>query len=160
MTAQRLLIVTVGVPGAGKSTVLDRAGHPIVSTSMIRQELAAGTGRQAHNDEVWETVHTRLRTIVATGSVVLDATNLVPEYRTPLLAIARETGAVPVVWRFVTPHHLARLRCQVVPDRVMDRMCAQFDTFCTVEALAAEGWVVRDMAPDIPPVPHLLETTR
>jgi predicted kinase len=153
------LIVTVGVPGSGKSTVIARAassGIPVVSSDSVRAELNGDATCQDQADVVWALVHARLAEHLAHGSVLLDATNVDPAHRAPLLAIAAAAGATPVAWRLTTWHRTARKanlrRTRVVPAEIMDRMIRVFNEHCTPEALAAEGWVVLNVRPAPEPV--------
>lgn len=110
MTEPKLLIATIGVPGAGKSTVIDRAHCPVVSSTAVRVELTGDPFKPRKVAAVWIEVHRRVADHLTRGSVVLDATNLDPAHRAPLLVLARDAGAVPVAWRLTTPPGLARTR--------------------------------------------------
>lgn len=153
------LIALVGIPGSGKSTVTDRSTLPVVSSDQVRADLLGDPSCQDQAAVVWAEVHRRLAAHLAAGeSVVLDATNLDPDHRAPLLEIARAAGATPVAWRITTPHTTSR-RCnerrgaaggRLVPDGAMDRMIGLFNRRCTSSVLRAEGWTVRNIATEVP----------
>lgn len=145
------LIALVGVPGSGKSTITANTALPVVSSDTVRCELLGSDADQSRPADIWAEVHRRLTNHLAAGeSVILDATNVDPAYRAPLLTIARAAGATPVAWRITTPHaesrEANRRRTRVVPDEVMDRMIGHFRRYCTTAALTAEGWTVRNIA--------------
>lgn len=151
MPEPRLLIALVGIPGSGKSTIAARACCPVVSSDRVRREVLGDPTDQEHAAEVWAVIHRRLRETLVYSSVVLDATNLDPAHRAPLLAIAEDAGAVPVAWRIMVPVWKAearnRRRKRTVPTKAMRRMVQLFHDHCDVDALAAEGWIVHDIDP-------------
>lgn len=145
------LIALVGVPGSGKSTVAARAGLPVVSSDGVRGELYGDPAIQGDPAVVWGEVHARLAAHLAAGrSVILDATNVDPGHRAPLLAIASAHGATPVAWRVTTWHRESRRanrrRQRVVPDKVMDYMIRLYDRQANPRVLAREGWQIRNIA--------------
>lgn len=145
------LIITVGVPGAGKSTLLAGSAIPVVSSDEVRVQLTGDRARQDQNELVWDTVHDLLRMRLRSGSVILDATNLMPAHRAPLLAIAREAGAQPVAWRLTTSLREAQDRNQrrqcPVPDAVIKTMHRTYRVHCSFQALRDEGWTVMNVDP-------------
>lgn len=148
MTAH--LIITVGIPGSGKSTLVADAHLPVVSSDAIRGELLGDEACQDRSNEIWAEVHRRITDHLNAGrSVILDSTNVDPAHRAPLLEIARAAGAVPVAWRLTTWHRASRRsnrrRARVVPEPVMTHMARLFNERCTPEALTAEGWTVRNV---------------
>lgn len=141
------LIVTIGVPGSGKSTMVAAASCPVVCPDDIRAELTGSAEDQSANNRVFPLVFERLRAHLLDGSdVLLDATNVDPSRRRNLLNIAHECGSTTVVWRVPTPHDVSRTRNRerdrTVPEYVMDRMIKQFDASCSVAQLTSEGWDV------------------
>lgn len=148
----RSLIILVGIPGSGKSLAAASAagdGIPVVSSDAVRAELLGDEADQGQADVVWAEVHRRLAGHLTRGSVLLDATNLDPAYRAPLLELARVAGARPAAWRLTTWHRHSlranRRRARVVPPEVMGRMIGLYNTHCTWAALTAEGWTVHDV---------------
>jgi predicted kinase len=159
---QLYLIALVGIPGSGKSGITARSTLPVVSSDTVRAELLGDDSCQDQADRVWAEVHRRLAAHLARGeSVVLDATNLDPDHRAPLLEIARAAGAAPVAWRITTPHTTARRYNErrgaaggrLVPAEAMDRMIGLFNRRCSTTALKAEGWTVRNITTEVRPGP-------
>lgn len=144
------LYITVGVPGAGKSTYVSRlaAAHTaVVSTDAIRAELTGDENDQTVNDQVHTLAKARARALLAAGTdVVFDATNVRTASRRALMKIAAASGAEPIALRFDTPYPLAcarnAARARIVPDDVLRRMQQSFDATCSIGQLQAEGWTV------------------
>jgi len=147
------LHITVGIPGCGKSTFADEYGSQtgaiVISSDKLREELTGDAEDQTRNRDLFGIMHQRVRTILDEGySVVVDATNLKPEYRKNLMDIALDLE-VPAYahWFGVSMdfdtcqgRNLARER--VVPEHVMKRFHKMFYSSCAPFQLKEEGWVV------------------
>jgi predicted kinase len=148
------LHITVGIPGCGKSTFADEYGSQtgaiVVSSDKLREELTGNVEDQSRNRDLFGILHQRVSTILDEGySVLVDATNLKPEYRKNLMAIALDLEVpayahwfeVSLDYSACQTRNLARER--VVPERVMKRFHKAFCLDCTPATLGDEGWVVK-----------------
>jgi len=125
------LIILCGPPGSGKSTYASHLQHcyycPVVCPDDIRQELTGDASDQTHNTEVFDTVYKRLIYYLQCGySVVYDATNCRPNYRTKILSVVKDLAKKVVCIIFTTP--IAECikrnaeRDRKVPDSVIEKM--------------------------------------
>jgi predicted kinase len=73
----RNLILTVGLPRAGKSTWARESGHPVVNPDSIRLALHDQVYQQQAEDFVWAIAKCMVKALFIAGHefVVLDATN-------------------------------------------------------------------------------------
>jgi predicted kinase len=125
------IVVLVGLPGAGKSTWLERQGITGISSDWIRQVLADDASDQSLHQRVFLTMRYLLRHRLAGGRAVsyVDATHLTPDERRPYIDIARwfdcEIEAVyfDVPLEVCLQRNLRRRR--VVPADAMERMAAK-----------------------------------
>lgn len=147
------LHVTVGIPGSGKSTWATNEaiehGMSHLSSDIIRKELTGDETNQDANNQVFRTLHARIRQHLENGwSVIVDATNLKAANRKKLLDIADRVEVPAYAHRFAISldydecqkRNLARTR--VVPEDVMRRFHQGFVDNCTTIQLEEEGWVV------------------
>lgn len=133
-----ILIITIGLPGSGKSTWAkawvgeDPARRARVNRDDLRAMLHGGrVGTAWQERQVTLAQHAAVRALLARGyEVVVDDTNLVASHRQQLAAIARECGAKVVVRRFDVPvetciaRDARRPRQQQVGEAVIRRMAA------------------------------------
>lgn len=110
------LIVLVGAPGTGKSTlaysILDRFPGMLVQTDAVRKQLLATPKyTAAESRRVYAEAHRRIRQSLERGDRVLfDATNLREANRRGLYGLADQAGArllVVVAW---APEEVIRTR--------------------------------------------------
>lgn len=133
------VLLTVGVPGSGKSTVVREfaAASPaaVVSPDEIRRELTGDATRQDCNDAVWDLAHLRVATALRRGGVVVvDATHTTSAQRVLDTIEYRMMGAAAVAAVVIsTPLEVAwernANRDRAVPREVLERMHAQLE--CT-----------------------------
>lgn len=126
------VIVGIGVPGSGKSTVLkefaSRYSYSYICPDDIRVELTGDAADQSKNKEVWAEAYERTRKELTSGhTVVFDATFTHPELRKSFLTFVKDQGAEKIEGIFVnTPFELARernlTRERKVPDHALERM--------------------------------------
>jgi protein phosphatase len=121
------LVVLVGPSGAGKSTFARRHFKPteILSSDFFRALIADDEGDQSASGGAFELLYLAADKRLARGRLtVIDATNVQPDVRRPLLAIARrhERPAVAVVFDLPEEvyhrHNQQRPGRQVNPDVV------------------------------------------
>lgn len=114
------LIVLVGVSGSGKSTFARRhfKATEILSSDGCRGMVSDDENSQAATGDAFEVLHFIARKRLAAGKLtVVDATNVQPEARKPLVQLAREFHCLPVALVLDVPERLAHERNQSRPDR-------------------------------------------
>lgn len=145
------LFVLIGVPGCGKSTyakkMLDRGEVQYhISSDSIREEVTGDAGDITQDKKVWEILYARVAYSLRYGNVVLDTTGLTPNARKEALNAAEQGVAKPWAVVLDVPHDVCRARNlkrdRVVPESVMDRMCARFNSSCSTKILQNEGFSV------------------
>jgi predicted kinase len=139
---ERELTMLVGLPASGKSTFAEYLMYSwdldyLISPDDIRADKFGVQFDQAVEKEVWDVTKGRLGACLASGGrCLLDATNLDPERRRGLLALAKDQGARTRAIAIHIEPELARLRnrkrepryvegreiARAVPEAVMDRM--------------------------------------
>ncbi|MCW5552624.1 MAG: polynucleotide kinase-phosphatase [Verrucomicrobiae bacterium] len=113
-------VVLVGVSGSGKSTFARKHFKPteILSSDYCRGLVSDDENSQAATKDAFEVLHFIARKRLAAGKLtVVDATNVQPESRKPLVAIAREFHCLPVAIVLDLPERVAHDRNKTRPDR-------------------------------------------
>ena len=93
------LVVLVGVTGSGKSTFAARHFRPteVLSSDAFRGLVGDDENDQSVTAEAFEALHLVAAKRLAIGRLtVIDATNVQPDARKPLVALAREQHVLPV----------------------------------------------------------------
>ena len=93
------LVVLVGVTGSGKSTFAARHFRPteVLSSDFFRGLVGDDENDQSVTAAAFEALHVVAAKRLAIGRLtVIDATNVQPDARRPLLALAREQHVLPV----------------------------------------------------------------
>lgn len=95
------VIVGIGVPGSGKTTILSRLAREYSYTYIcpddIRKELTGSSSDQSMNREVWAEAYSRTANALKEGtSVVFDATFANGEQRKDFIKFVKESGAEKV----------------------------------------------------------------
>jgi predicted kinase len=128
------IVITVGLPGSGKSTYLQKLGVNAISSDAMRLLLADDAAEQSIHVQVFATIRYLLRRRLTLGRPVsyVDATHLSVAERAPYIRIARafrcEIEALffdaPVEVcqgrnrdreRFVPPEAIEAMRAKLVP---------------------------------------------
>jgi len=113
-------VVLIGVSGSGKSTFARKHFKPteILSSDYCRGLVSDDENSQAATKDAFELLHFIARKRLAAGKLtVVDATNVQPESRKPLVVLAREFHCLPVAIVFDLPERVAHDRNKSRPDR-------------------------------------------
>ena len=114
------LVVLIGVSGSGKSTFA-RAhfkSTEVLSSDTCRGLVSDDENNQAATKAAFEVLHFIAAKRLEAGLLtVVDATNVQPESRAPLIRLAREYHVLPVAVVLDVPEDLAIRRNEGRPDR-------------------------------------------
>src|SRR5215208_4438305 len=114
------LVVLVGPSGCGKSTFARQHFKPteVLSSDFCRGLVSDNENDQAATKDAFEVLHFIAAKRLAAGRLtVIDATNVQPEARKPLVALARQYHCLPVAIVLNLPDRLCQARNQHRPDR-------------------------------------------
>jgi len=114
------LVVLVGPSGAGKSTFARRHFGPfeVLSSDYCRGLVSDDENDQSATNDAFEILHYIVAKRLRRGKLtVVDATNVQPEARRPLVALAREHDVLPVAIVFNLTEKVCRERNRARPDR-------------------------------------------
>jgi protein phosphatase len=114
------LVVLIGPSGCGKSSFARRhfKTTEVLSSDFCRGLVSDDENDQSATKEAFETLHFIARKRLARGLLtVVDATNVQPEARKPLVEMAREYHVLPVAIVLNMPERLCHDRNQGRPDR-------------------------------------------
>ncbi|HEX2327866.1 MAG TPA: polynucleotide kinase-phosphatase [Candidatus Angelobacter sp.] len=114
------LVVLIGPSGCGKSTFARKhfKQTEVISSDFCRGLVSNDENDQSATNDAFETLHFISRKRLARGNLtVIDATNVQPESRKPLVAMARDYHVLPVAIVLNLPERLCHERNQARPDR-------------------------------------------
>src|ERR671917_277898 len=114
------LVVLIGPSGCGKSTFAHKHFKPteVLSSDFCRGLVSDDENDQAATKDAFEVLHFIASKRLAAGRLtVIDATNVQPEARKPLVALAREYHVLPVAIVLNLPERLCLDRNRSRPDR-------------------------------------------
>lgn len=114
------LVVLVGASGSGKSTFARRHFRPteVLSSDYCRGLVADDENDQSATGDAFDVLHYIAAKRLAVGRLtVVDATNVQPESRKPLVELARRYHCLPVAIVFNLPERLCHERNASRPDR-------------------------------------------
>lgn len=114
------LVLLVGPAGAGKSTFACRHFRPteVLSSDHCRALVSDDPNNQAATDDAFELLHfIAAKRLGRRRLTVIDATNVRPRARRPLLALAREYSAPAIAIVFDLPFELCTARDRARPER-------------------------------------------
>jgi protein phosphatase len=114
------LVVLIGVSGSGKSTFGRAHFRPteVISSDFCRGLVADDENDQAATPEAFELLHYIVAKRLKAGRLtVVDATNVQPEARRQLVAVARDHDVLPVAIVLDVPESVCVTRNAARPDR-------------------------------------------
>jgi protein phosphatase len=114
------LVVLIGPSGCGKSSFARAHFKPteVLSSDFCRGLVSDDENSQEATNDAFDVLHYIARKRLAGGRLtVVDATNVQPEGRKPLVALAREFHVLPVAIVLNLPEKLCHERNQNRPDR-------------------------------------------
>lgn len=114
------LVVLVGASGSGKSTFARKHFRPteILSSDFCRALVSDDENSQEATRDAFEILHfITAKRLAAARLTVIDATNVQPEARKPLVAIARQYHTLPVAIVLDMPEKLCHERNRQRADR-------------------------------------------
>ena len=114
------LVVLMGASGSGKSSFARKHFLPTetLSSDFCRGLVSDDENDQAATKDAFEVLHFIAAKRLAAGRLtVVDATNVQPEARKPLVALAREYHCLPVAIVLDLPERVCLERNQSRPDR-------------------------------------------
>ena len=114
------LVLLIGPSGSGKSTFAASHFLPteVLSSDFCRGLVSDDENDQAATNDAFEVLHFIAAKRLAAGRLtVVDATNVQPEARKPLVALAREYDVLPTAIVFNLPERLCQDRNRGRPDR-------------------------------------------
>jgi polynucleotide kinase-phosphatase len=140
------LVVLVGATGAGKSTFAARHFLPteVLSSDAFRALVGDDESDQSVTAEAFQALHAVAAQRLSLGRMtVIDATNVQPEARRPLVELAREYHVLPVAIVLDVPEKICLDRTAARTDRdagpgVVRRQCASLSR--SVGQLEREGF--------------------
>jgi protein phosphatase len=140
------LVVLVGASGSGKSTFARKHFKPteVLSSDFCRGLVSDDENSQAATGDAFEVLHFIAAKRLAAGRLtVVDATNVQPEARKPLVALARQYHVIPVAIVLNLPERVCRERNVGRADRsfgahVIPQQCRQLRR--SLRSLKREGF--------------------
>ena len=114
------VVALVGPSGSGKSSFARKHFRPteVLSSDFCRGLVSDDENSQAATNDAFEVLHFIAAKRLAAGKlVVIDATNVQPEARKPIIALARQYHCIPVAIVFDLPEKLCHERNRDRPDR-------------------------------------------
>ena len=114
------LVLLVGPSGCGKSTFARKHFKPteVLSSDYCRGLVSDDENNQEATKAAFDVLHYIAAKRLAAGRLtVVDATNVQPEARKPLIALAREYHVIPVAIVLNLPTRLCEDRNRTRPDR-------------------------------------------
>lgn len=156
MNNKPIMAMLCGLPASGKSTYAKKLAEKynaiILSSDKLREELFDNVNCQDKNNELFTTLHRRIKELLRDGkNVVYDATNINSKKRRAFLNELNKIDCVKECHIMATPYEecLKRntIRDRLVPEEVIKRMYLNWNT-----PYWFEGWDDIIIHCDIKPV--------
>jgi predicted kinase len=122
------LVITVGLPGSGKSTYLARLGVNAISSDEVRRLIIDDPHDQTIHNRVFAAIRYLVRQRITVGrpETYVDATHLTPWERRPYVKIAERYGCELEALYFDVPVEACiernRQRQPMVPEEAIREM--------------------------------------
>src|SRR5882672_2045756 len=113
-------VILIGPSGCGKSTFARKHFKPteVMSSDAFRALVSDDENDQSSTDDAFAALHfVAARRLARAKLTVVDATNVQPEARKPLVALAREYHVLPVAIVLDLPERVCHDRNRSRPDR-------------------------------------------
>jgi protein phosphatase len=117
-----LIVVLLGPSGSGKSTFARKHFLPteVLSSDACRAMVSDDENNQAVTAEAFALLHTIAAQRLALGRLtVIDATNVQPEARVPLVSLPRKYHCLPLAVVLNLPEEVCQERNRSRPDRTL-----------------------------------------
>ena len=127
------IVITVGLPGSGKSTYLRRKGVNAISSDDIRRLITDNPADQDQHARVFATIRHLIRQRLAAGrpATYVDATHLMRWERKPYIQMARRFGCRIEALFFDVPMDVCivrnSLRERMVPVEAIRAMAGRIE---------------------------------
>lgn len=145
------LYIMCGPSGCGKSSWIKKnlPNATIISLDDLRQELTGNRANQESNQIVVEEAYKRLKkALINKETVVWDATSLLKEYRTPLIALAHDYRALSTIVLVQKKYSDLIIKNQERKNKIPNRaLKEQFDSFQWPEVDEAYQHIITGPSP-------------
>jgi predicted kinase len=127
------IVITVGLPGSGKSTYLARHGINAISSDEVRRLIADDPEDQSIHKQVFATIRYLIRQRIAVDRPVtyVDATHLMRWERRPYFELARHYGCTVEALFFDVPVEVCiarnKGRERIVPEQAIRKMAERME---------------------------------
>ena len=136
------IVITVGLPGSGKSTYLRRRRIDAISSDEIRRLILDDPEDQSQHARVFTTIRYLIRQRIAAGRPVtyVDATHLMRWERRPYVQLARRYACTVEALFFDVPVEICiarnKGRSRVVPEQALRKMAEHMEAPTVEEGFA------------------------